>query len=232
MSHASAYKVDMSALRITHSKPDYKSLNPKVPATINLFESKYTNRMTIPQKFSFKTKKRTTSVATVKLKNPVFYGSEGCKLAVQVPEEIKQNSPVFGEEIEPSKAQEEFKEELTWTVDNFIECPPLKTTKANLMLEEHRYASKFVVKTMVKGTVTVTVHAETMNKPQHITIDIAKVIRKYNEKASGHQRSRFEVNEEGKVTYTTTGRCKFVYGLEQSLAIETTESKDNCCTII
>ena len=230
---AGAYNVDMSALRFSHSKPVYKSCQSRVPTTVKLFESEYVNDMDTKQKFSFKTERKTKCVASVELKNPVFYGSKGCNLTLHLPEEIKEDCPVFGQEVTPSKAKEEFMHELIWTVDNSIECPPLKTTLAKLMLKQHRYDPKFTVQTAVQGTVTVTVSEETEEKANHVTIDIAEVIRKYNEKTSGHQTYRFGVNEEGKVTYTTKGRCEFVYGLEQFVRVETSESiKITCCTIM
>ena len=224
--------MDMSGLRIIHSKPEYSSSDPPAPTAIKLFDTKYFNKMTISQKFSFETKRKTTSAATVELIDPVFYGSEGCKLALGLPEEIKKDNPVFGEEVEPSKAKEEFNKEITWSVSHFIECPPRKTTKVSLMLEEHRYSSNFTLESAMNGTVTVTVQKERMKKPQYVTIDIAKLIRKYNKKLTDNQMSRFEVDKQGNVTYTTKGRCKFVYGVNQYISLETLESESTCCTIM
>ena len=219
-------EIDWKRVKFTHEPPVYEPAPPK-PGTgkpINnvLFNTNFTNKTDKPQTYTFKTTRTTRSSCTVEIENTYTLGME-TSIKLATPCEIFEVNAGFHREISVCNTEEEtIEEELSWGVDSEITVAGRHRAEAKLTIEEEEYKGSFKMVTKIKGKVRAIFSDIKDNNSflKAVESDIDEIVKR------ARQEKRLEgstVTVDGAtrtVVCTSTGSCKFKYGLKQDVEVD------------
>jgi len=182
-----------------------------------LFKTTFTNTTDREQEYSFKTERVTRSAATVIVEKGICRGVD-MSLKLKTPCEVVEANAGFKTELSVMHIGENTtEEELAWGVDSTVRVPPRSETVAQLVILEDNKLRKFSIENQLTGKIVVTLTNLKENNSLVTVIDgnIADIIRGLpNYMALGFR------TENQVVSYTTSGSCRFKYGIEQRVTIK------------
>lgn len=214
------FTIHWNRVRFVHHEPDFvEQKKPTHPKSHVLFKTHFTNSTDSVQEYSFKTERTTSSVCEVYVERAVTLGFE-MNLSLKTPCEIFEANAGFKRELAVTNAQGQVIEEsLTWGVDSVIKVPSMYKTSAELVIFEDEFEGAFSIRTDFSGKVVVAVTNVRDNNCWVKTLegDIDEIIRNEVENNNG-VKAGF-TRQDRIVSFTTNGRCRFRYGIEQHVKL-------------
>lgn len=203
--------INWQHMRVQHGKTDYyDQIKKSTPKTHVLFTAHFSNDTNTKQVYTLKTERRTKSTCNISMEKCYTVGFN-LDIKLCPPNPIIEANAGFKGEMSVTKADSQtFEEELVWSVDNQISVPSYHSTKANLVLKEDEYTSSFRCETKFEGKIHITLRSKKDNTPLiTLTADVKHVFRAEH---------GFRV-EKNAVYFTSQGRCKCRFGIEQRVKL-------------
>lgn len=211
------FTVNWERAKFVHHEPTFiEQKKPPKPKSQVLFKTNFTNSTDMGQEYNFRTEKTTCSTCEVFVERAVTTGME-MNLNFKTPCEVFEAHAGFKRELTLTKSQGETIEEcLTWGVDSIIKVPARHKATAELVMFEDEFEGTFSVKTDFSGSILVSVTNIKDNNSfvKSIEGDLYQIM----ERESNNGLKGFTVNK-GIISYITTGRCLFRYGIEQHVTV-------------
>jgi hypothetical protein len=189
-----------------------------------LFETEFTNNTEREQIYTMKVEKTTSSTCSTEVESGVTKGYE-MGISLKLPEEILEMNAGYKKEVTLTTTNgESFEEELTWGAESEIKVKEGSIAHAQLLVKEKRQSGEFVVTTTIKGYVKVTFTNLRDNNSFLVQAsgDISFIVQKFLDKQQrlGKVYPHVIVDDNGVVTISTKGTCKFRYGIKQEVKVD------------
>ena len=218
------YRLNLEKVKFQDSRPEFTTTGEpqSMPTTQVIFEDTFRNDTTRVQKHRIRCVKMTASHAQVDLHQAIVCEERTRLQLSALPELIAHKSGFLGElEIEKIKSHD-FKEKLTWEIDDEIEVPERKIVKAEVIVSEEKHKAEFVVKTKIRGNVHCDVHdASTGNYIKSLDGNVKAILEEYASSVRGHeQMSMWDFTEKDGVSFTSKGVCQFRYSVNKMVTVK------------
>lgn len=224
---AIAMDIDWKRVKFDDDPPLYTP-RPPVPGTGRstnhvLFNTTFTNRTDHEQNFSFKTERKTRSSFAVQVEQGCVTGAEmGVKLTTPG-EFLEINAGFKRETVLVNTDSQTVEEELTWGVDSQVKVAPGHIAEAKLVILEEEYDGAFDVTSRISGVVRIVMrNAKNNNSFMRATEGpVYRVVEEAIAKGLYKPSDAVFVDRERKIIVVTTkGKCKFRYGLKQTVEVD------------
>jgi len=195
--------------------------SPKVNV---LFSTSFANKTENSQRYSFQAHRVTHSSCTVTVEKAVTTGVE-MNFKLQTPCQIFEANAGFKREMTfTTNDTETIDEELSWGVDSEVEVKGGYVGEAKLLVLEDKYEGIFQIRTRIGVTARIVYTNRKDNNSFIKSLDapIVEVVRSYIEKKRSEKTWQPEAIkiDNNRVVCTTTGKCKFKYGVKQVVEVD------------
>lgn len=190
-----------------------------------LFRTEFVNSSTLPQYFTFKTERRTTSRCDVSLQRGYRIGANvDVRFTLPLLESSRVTGGLSGELHVTKATGQTFEEVLTWSVDSQVQVDQLTRTTAALMIREKELMADLTIKSIIRplhDRIPVYIRSRRTGRTLEL-LDIASTqLPEILTEADG-----FTKVESCAVSRETKGVARLVYGAEQVVDVKTSPIDD------
>lgn len=199
-----------------------RSAHVDTPDVNILFNTEFTNDTGKDQVYTLRIDKKTCSLCSTEVEHGVTKGVE-LGVSLKLPSEVFEANAGFKREVSLTKVEgETIEEEASWGAESTITVAEGKVAKAKLIVREKKQLGNFQVQTKLRGTAWVSFTNRSDNNSQLFSQSgkIDFIIKDFlADKQKVNHTYEFVQVQDGTVTITTKGKCRFRYGVKQEVAV-------------